>query len=126
MQTKFGSPGIVDYAATFVPLLTSITYPDNSSYQITYEDTPGFAGNKTGRIASVTLPTGGTISYSYSGGSNGRGIYCDGVTSGITRTINDGTNTFQQKYSVTENSHGTTTNGNKTYTHHSFHTYGET
>src|SRR5262249_27238200 len=69
-------------------------YADGSSYQITYEDTPGFAGSKTGRIASVTLPTGGTISYGYSGGSNGRGIFCDGTTAGFTRQTPDGTWTY--------------------------------
>ena len=42
----------------------------------------------TGRIAKVTLPTGGRISYAYSGES--QGINCsDGSTATLTRTLND-------------------------------------
>src|SRR5579859_8138073 len=96
VQTNFGCSGILDYPATFIPLLTSITYPDGSSYQITYEATPGFAGNVTGRMASVTLPTGGSISYSYSGGCNG--IDSDGRTAKLTRTLNDGANSNTWQY----------------------------
>jgi len=42
----------------------------------------------TGRIASVTLPTGGTITYTYSGGNNG--IESDGSTAGLTRQLSPG------------------------------------
>jgi RHS repeat-associated protein len=46
-------------------------------------------------VASVTLPTGGKISYSYSGGNNG--INCsDGSTPTLTRTTPDGTWTYAQ------------------------------
>src|SRR6266851_2842045 len=107
VQPNFVCSGIAEYGPSFIPLLTSITYADGSSYQITYEDTLGFAGSKTGRIASVTLPTGGSISYSYSGGSNGRGIFCDGTTAGFTRTVNDGTSSFQDIYSIVQNGDGT-------------------
>jgi RHS repeat-associated protein len=98
VQTNFGCSTILEYGPTFIPLLTSITYPDGSSYQITYEDTPGYPGNKTGRLASVTLPTGGSISYSYFGGCNNRGITADGATAGFTRTVNDGTNSYNWTY----------------------------
>src|SRR5579859_5472494 len=98
VQTNFGCPTILDYPATFIPLLTSITYPDQSSYQITYEDTPGYPGSKTGRISQVTLPTGGTISYSYPSGCNG--IHSDGSTTALTRTVNDGTNSYTWQYST--------------------------
>ena len=51
------------------------------------------AHNVTGRIASITLPTGGTITYTYSGGSNG--ITCgDGSTATLTRQTPDGTWTY--------------------------------
>jgi len=50
---------------------------------------------KTGRIASVTLPTGGVISYTYTGGTNG--INCgDGTAMTITRATPDGTSTYQR------------------------------
>src|SRR5579859_6277967 len=96
VQTNFGCSGIAEYGPAFIPMLTSITYPDGSSYQITYEATPGFAGNVTGRMASVTLPTGGSISYSYSGGCNG--IDSDGRTAKLTRTLNDGANSNTWQY----------------------------
>jgi hypothetical protein len=62
-----------------------------------YEQTPGsctpLSGTYTtncvtGRIASVTLPTGGEVSYTYTGGSNG--IESDGSPSGLTRTLKPG------------------------------------
>jgi hypothetical protein len=69
-------------------LVDKITYPDGSFYQFTYEPTTTGSPNVTGRIASITLPTGGTISYAYTG-SNG-GINCaDGTTMGFDRTTPD-------------------------------------
>lgn len=91
VQTNFGAPGVTEYGPTNATLVTSIVLPDSTSYQFTYEPTPGFPGKVTGRIASVTLPTGGTISYQYIGGFNG--IAADGTTAGFNRTVNDGTNT---------------------------------
>ena len=68
--------------------------PDGSFYQFEYEATPGFTGDITGRLASITLPTGGTISYAYAGGSTGHINCADGSTSGFTRTTPDGTWTY--------------------------------
>jgi RHS repeat-associated protein len=86
VQTAFGCSGVGEYGPTSIPLVSSISYPDGSSYSFAYEATPGYSGKVTGRIASVTLPQGGTISYTYTGGSNG--IECaDGSTSGLTRSI---------------------------------------
>jgi RHS repeat-associated protein len=89
--THFGAPGIAEYPPTSAYLVTSVSMPDTSSYTITYESTPspptGCNGAVTGRIASVKLPTGGTISYSYQGGYNG--IFADGTTSYISRTTPD-------------------------------------
>ena len=75
--------------------------PDSTEYQLTYEETPGsctplsgtYSPNcVTGRIYQVILPTGGTIAYTYSGGSNGHGIYSDGSTAGLTRALTATTN----------------------------------
>jgi YD repeat-containing protein len=90
VQTNFGCSGISEYPATQVYLLTSVSLPDSTSYRFTYEQTPGkAAGIVTGRIASVTLSTGGAISYGYSGGGNG--ITCaDGTTANLQRTTPDG------------------------------------
>jgi RHS repeat-associated protein len=85
VQTAFGCSGIAEYPATAVSLVDRITFPDSSFYSFSYEATPGTPTHVTGRLASVTLPTGGTISYAYTGGS--AGITCaDGSAAGLTRT----------------------------------------
>jgi len=88
IKTNFGCSGITEYTASSVPLVSEIDLPDGTKYMFTYEPTPGTPGDVTGRIASVTLPTGGEITYAYSGGSNG--IVCaDGSTATLTRTTPD-------------------------------------
>jgi hypothetical protein len=60
------------------------------NYTIAYENTPGKSGYVTGRVASITYPAGGSISFNYSGGSNNAGINCtSGVVPTLTVTIND-------------------------------------
>ena len=67
--------------------------PDGSRYTIGYEPTPGAPTSTTGRIASISLPSGGTITYSYTGANNG--IICaDGSPAGLVRTTPDGTWTY--------------------------------
>jgi RHS repeat-associated protein len=91
VQTAFHCSGIGDYGPTSTSLVNSITLPEANgstyTYTFSYETTPGTSnGNVTGRLASIELPQGGTIDYSYSGGSNG--IECaDGSTAGLTRQI---------------------------------------
>lgn len=88
VQTNFGCSGITEYPATQTYLVSSIVLADGvSTYTFTYEPTPGDSGKVTGRIESVTLPAGNTISYSYTGGNNG--IECtDGSNAGLTRSLN--------------------------------------
>ena len=90
LKTNFGCGGVAEYAANGISLVSSIALPDSSRYSFTYETTPG-AGNsgfKTGRLASVTLPSGGTISYTYPGANDG--IVCaDGSTAELDRTTPD-------------------------------------
>ena len=86
--TSFGCSGIGEYQATNVLLVSSIGLPDGSQYAFTYETSGTHSGYVTGRLASVQLRTGGTISYAYTG-ANG-GINCtDGSTLGLTRTTPD-------------------------------------
>jgi RHS repeat-associated protein len=97
VRTAFGCSGITEYnsGTTNINLVTSITLPDSSTYQFTYEQTPGFPSDVTGRIGSIKLPTGGTITYTYSGGSNG--INCsDGSTATLGRQTPDGTWSYAQ------------------------------
>lgn len=100
IETNFGCSGITEYSASSIPLVSEIDLPDqsvnpNDKYTFTYEATPSHSGYVTARLASVTLPTGGTISYTYTGGSNG--IACaDGSTAGLKRyTPDTGSNYWQ-------------------------------
>jgi YD repeat-containing protein len=102
VQTNFGC-GVGEYNQS-AALVDKITLADGSFYQFTYEPTPGNSSNVTGRLASISLPTGGTISYTYTGGSHG--INCaDGSTTGITRTTSDGTRTYVRSAITTTSSH---------------------
>jgi RHS repeat-associated protein len=84
----------VDHSAFSVQLYDKVTLPDGSYYQLQFEGTPGHPGNVTGRVSSIRLPTGGTISYTY-GGTNA--ISCtDGFPLSLTRTTPDGTWTYQR------------------------------
>jgi YD repeat-containing protein len=98
IQTAFGCSGISEYGPTVMRLLTSITYPDGSIYSFTYEPTPGSTyGNVTGRLASIQVPTGGTISYAYTGG-----ISCaDGGPLGLTRSLTNDPSGSTRTYSRT-------------------------
>jgi hypothetical protein len=94
VATDFGIGGITEYPKTAISLVDNIQLPDGSSYKFTYEKTPGSCQPipptttcVTARIASVTLPTGGQISYSYIGVNNG--IESDGSTAGLSRTTPD-------------------------------------
>ncbi len=97
----FGCSGITELTGTAtVQLVTKITLPDNSYYSFTYEPTPGTPSHTTGRIQSVTLPTGGTITYTYNGPHSG--VSCeDGGISGFTRQTPDGTWTYSRSFNPT-------------------------
>jgi RHS repeat-associated protein len=98
VQTHFGVSTVpVEYGPLSNSLVSSVTLPDGTRYTVTYEQTPSsctpLSGTYsaycvTGRIASVTLPTGGTITYGYTGVNHG--IESDGSTAGLTRTLNPG------------------------------------
>ena len=66
VQTNFGQ-GISEFPATNECLVDNVELPDGSTYRFGYEATVGGSGTTTGRIASVTLPTGGVICYAYGG-----------------------------------------------------------
>ena len=86
VKTSFGCSGIGEYGPLTKYLVSSITLADSSAYHFSYETTPGSSGDYTGRIASIQLPAGGSINYTYTGGNNG--IECaDGSAAGLTRTI---------------------------------------
>lgn len=93
VETLFHCPNISDYPSTSWSFPYKVTLPDGTYYQINYETLSD--GKTTGRIASVRIPTGATISYSYSAGTNG--INCaDGSVAKMTRTTPDGTWTYSR------------------------------
>jgi YD repeat-containing protein len=121
VATNFGVSGIHEAGATAVSLVDKITMPDNATlYQFTYEQTPPTPASGactplantfssycvTARVASVALPQGGQISYTYTGGSNG--VFNDGSASGLTRVVNPG-GTWSYARSQVSGSHWQTT-----------------
>jgi RHS repeat-associated protein len=100
VQTNFGCSGIAERSLLGVPLVSEIDLPDGTKYTFSYETTPGNSGAVTGRLASYTLPTGGTISYVYTGSNNGIECY-DGSAPGMDRTTPDGAWTYARSSSGT-------------------------
>lgn len=93
--TEATSLGCTDDGAsspnTYFP--TSVSLPDGSWMSFGWEANYSNSGYRTGRIASITLPTGGTITYAYSGGTHG--VNCsDGTGATMTRATPDGTWTY--------------------------------
>ena len=73
----------------------SLQLPDGSSYYFGYENYWNTTNVYTGRISSITLPTGAAIVYQYSGGTNGQGVWCDdGSGATIKKATPDGTWVF--------------------------------
>jgi RHS repeat-associated protein len=105
LQSRFGCAGITEFtggSSSHVPI--EVLYPDGSSYQIAYEPSGGGIYS-TGRISSITLPTGGTVMYSYTGANDG--ITCpttsptlayprSGINSSLSVTSAGGTTTFSR------------------------------
>ena len=106
IKTCFNVANIQEYSSsTQIPLVDTITLADGTSYHFQYEATVANGtctanGQSTGRLASVTLTTGGTISYTYSASSgcsnNSNCMMADGSPSNMTRTITAGTNIIDQ------------------------------
>lgn len=91
MRTAFQCPGQQE-ASGGATLVDSITYADGSKYSFQYEPSPGipYPNWITGRLTSITLPTGGVVSYSYPGPNSG--VFCsDDSTAQMTTTTSDGT-----------------------------------
>lgn len=86
LQTAFNCSGVGDPTVTGVYLPTSVTRQDGGVYSIQYEPTPNSSGNYTGRISQITLPTGATIQYQYTGANDGTNC-SDGSTMGLTKTV---------------------------------------
>jgi hypothetical protein len=100
IQTMFACSGVSEYAGT-ASLPYEIDLGNGQKYQFQYEFTPGSTTTYTGRLARVTLPTGGYYKYDYQAPNDG--IVCsDGRMLNLTRTINDGTNSAVWSYNRTQ------------------------
>jgi len=95
LQTNFGCSGVGEYSATR-DLPTEVELPDGTAYTFHYEQTPGYGATyTTGRVTSMQLPTGATISYGYTGGNDD--VDCaTGNTASITRTTPDGGTSYAE------------------------------
>jgi len=127
VQTNFNAKdssghAIAEYKSTpAVALVDNITLPDGTKYQFQYEPTPSTPSSgactplsgtscTTGRILKVTLPTGGTITYGYTGGVSGaNGIFNDGSTAGLTRQVSSPGGTWSYSRSQVSCNHWQTT-----------------
>ena len=85
VQTAFNCTGVTEYNLS-QNLPSTITLADGSVYTFKYEKTPGGTSSQvTGRLASLGLPQGGTVTYAYTGANDG--IVCaDGTPTGLTRS----------------------------------------
>jgi YD repeat-containing protein len=81
IRTNFQCTGLTDIAPITEYLVTSILLPTGAQYTISYEPTYGYSGDYTGRINEITLPTGGYVQYSYTGGSHG--FVCGGSSAPV-------------------------------------------
>jgi hypothetical protein len=100
IKTNFGCSQSADIPATPATVSTGFVFADGRSLTWTYEGTPGNFGDYTGRLGTITLPTGGTIAYTYSGGNNG--IDCNyAVPPTLTRTLSNGeVTTYQLSFAL--------------------------
>ena len=118
VRSNFGCSNVTEYNAARTiqsSLIDRVTLPDGSYYQFNYETTyqdTHTPHDVTSRLASVTLPSGGTISYLYATGGTGvNGISCsDGTTTTLVRTTPDtGSNSWTYARSQVSGAHWTTT-----------------
>jgi RHS repeat-associated protein len=108
VETNFGCSGVAEYNATGVYLIDKITLPDTTFYQFEYEATAGGSGQVTGRLASASLPTGGSITYTYPMNGTHNGVNCadgsapiaSGTNPSLTRTVTPGGTWFYARTQV--------------------------
>lgn len=86
VKTAFGCSLWPDATYSNAQVVTAVDYPDGDNVAIAYEP---ISGGVTGRVSSLTLRTGGTISYRY-GNMNCGGM----IPSSLTRSDLSGTRTY--------------------------------
>jgi hypothetical protein len=76
---QFSCPGGTNSQSTQHPL-QSISFPDGSALSTSWETKNS---KITGRLASFSVPIGGKYTFSYSGGTYGDGIWCNGSNAAL-------------------------------------------
>jgi RHS repeat-associated protein len=100
LKTNFGQPGVTEFSGQ-ATVIQSISLPDGSSYTFKYDCDSG-TGNTAcgspagqsgyyGLLTSMTLPTGGTVSFGYTAFTDAYGKKRRWLTS---RTSSNGTYTY--------------------------------
>jgi hypothetical protein len=95
-------------ARSVTGLVDAVTFPDGTAYHFTYQSTSYQSGTPDGMLASMTLPTGGTISYqntwssTYCGvlGQSNIPIYYP-LLGQVSRITQDGATTFKRRITST-------------------------
>jgi hypothetical protein len=101
LVSSFGCSGITDYNTEPISLPTSINFlPDSTTIGLAWE--PNGSGNSTGRLETLTLRTGSTVSFNYNPSSGSHdGLNCTyQVPNKLTRTTSDGTVTYSTSFSA--------------------------
>ena len=95
-RSTFGCSGLTDYTSGYINPPTSISLPDSTSIDLAWEPTPGYPSDSTGRLATITLRSGSTVSYNYNpSGAGNDGLNCTYlVPKTLTRTTSDGKVTY--------------------------------
>ncbi|MGA8490287.1 MAG: hypothetical protein WB711_07685 [Terriglobales bacterium] len=86
LETAFHCSGIEELNSSGY-FVTAIKTPTGGSYIIRYEGTPNVPNSYTGRIAEITFPEGGSISYSYSDESSHNGMNCNSLVVPTTKVM---------------------------------------
>jgi hypothetical protein len=81
-----------------VPTVNSITFADGTKESWTFNSTYNYPADTDGRLSKVTLPTGGTVQFTYGSGQNN--IDCTYFTSdNVTKVLGNGdTTTYTLSY----------------------------
>jgi len=102
LRSAFGCSTFTDYDLSGQTVPTSISFPDGTTLGLTWEPTPGYSSDSTGRVATITLREGGLITYNYNPSSSANGgLDCTYLTpTEMTRVTADGTTTYNLSHPV--------------------------
>ncbi len=89
IRTNFGCTDVTDLAGSVLTPATSITFADGTKQSWTFNATYGYPADIDGRLSKITLPTQGTVTFTYGSGQNT--IDCTYFTSDtVTKTLGNG------------------------------------